>query len=249
MSQLLDILSDSLTEIGQLGVGQTISPEQSQQGFRLIQRIIGKLSAQRVFLFAIAQRPFTLIAGTQLYSLGPSGTLGAGVQTRPVFVQTARCSGVGSAQDSPLTLVDDVGWAGIRDKGATNSALGLPQVLFPQYLMPNVNLYLWPIPSAAITLTLGTWELLQNFLTIFDTITLPPGYEDLLQQLLAIEWAPMFDIPISPGMSQLAADAIRAIQGINVQGLGGAFGEAQRLENIPNLAIPKPQGGPPPPQQ
>jgi len=248
MSSLLDLISDSLTEIGQLGVGQTISPEQGQQGLRFIQRIIGKLSIRRVMLYTITQRPFTLTANLRDYTLGPTGTLGVGVQTRPVFVEEVRVAGVGSLQDSPLSIVDPVGWAGIRDKGATNSALGLPQLVWPEYTVPNIGLHFWPIPSAAITATLGTWELLQNFVTLFDNIVLPPGYEGLLQQILAIEWASFFDMPITQGMSQLAADAILAIQGINTQGLGGAFGEAQRLENSPNLAAPKPTGAAAPPQ-
>ena len=243
MSQLLDLISDGLTQIGQLGVGQTISPEQGQQGLRLIQQIIEKLSAQKVMVYAVAQRPFSLTAGTQLYTLGPSGTLGIPPQARPVFVEEARVSGVGSSQDSLLSIVDSVGWAGVRDKGATNSPLGLPQLMFPLYSMPNLTIYVWPIPSAAITLTLGTWELLQNFLTIFDTVSLPPGYPILLRNLLAVEWAAFYDMPVTQAMSQTAADAIRAIQGINTQSLGGAFGEAQKLETGPNLAIPKPTGG------
>jgi hypothetical protein len=240
VSTLLTLLSDSLTEIGQLGVGQTISPEQGQQGLRIIQRVIGKLSAQRVMLYTITQRPFTLVANQRDYTLGPTGNLGVGAQTRPVFVEEVRVAGVGSAQDSPLTLVDPVGWAGIRDKGATNSALGLPQLVWPEYSYPNIGLHFWPIPSAAITATLGTWELLQNFITLFDTISLPPGYEELLQQIIAVEWAPFFDMPVSPAMQQLVVGATGAIQAINTQGLGGAFGESQRLENIPNLAQPKP---------
>lgn len=244
MSTLLNLLSDSLTSIGQLGVGQTISPEQGQQGLRIIQRIIAKLSTRRVMMYTIAQRPFTLTANVRDYTLGPTGTLGVGVQTRPVFVEEVRVAGVGSQQESPLTLVDPVGWAGIRDKGATNSALGLPQLVWPEYSYPNLGLHFWPIPSAAITVTLGTWELLQNFLTLFDTINLPFGYEELLFQLMAIEWAPYFDMPVSATMSQLAGDAIQSIQGINTQGLGGAFDESQRLETNPNLAVPKPTGAP-----
>lgn len=245
MASLLDLISQSLTQIGQLGVGQTISPEQGQQGLSLIQQIIEKLSIQRVMIYTIAQRSFTLTAGVRDYTLGPSGLLGAHPQTRPVFVEEVRVAGVGSQQESPLTIVDPVGWSGIRDKGATNSALGLPQLVWPEYTVPNIGLHFWPIPSAAITATLGTWELLQNFLTLFDTIVLPPGYPILLRNLLAIEWAAFFDMPVSPAMGQTAADAIRGIQGINTQGLGGAFGESQRLETNPNLATPKPMGGAP----
>lgn len=244
MAALLDLIGQALTQIGQLGVGQTISPEQGQQGLSLIQQIVEKLTIQRVMLYTIRQRPLTLTGGVRDYTLGPTGTLGAGAQTRPAFVEEVRVSGVGSQQESPLTIVDPVGWAGIRDKGATNSAFGLPQLVWPEYTVPNIGLHFWPIPSAPITATLGTWELLQNFLTIFDTIVLPPGYNILLRNLLAIEWAAFYDMPISAAMGQTAADAIRGIQGINTQGLGGALGENQRLENIPNLAAPKPTGAP-----
>jgi hypothetical protein len=247
MAQLLDLLSDALTAIGQLGVGQTISPEQSQQGLRLSQRIIGKLSIRRPMMYTITQRAFNLTPGQQNYTLGPTGTLGAAPQTRPVFIQAARVSGVGSANEAPLALYDETEWGGIRDKGATNSALGLPNGMWNDSQYPNVGLHFWPIPSAAINLILATWELIQNFVTIYDVINMPPGYDELLVQLLAIEWCPYFDMPITQAMSQNAADIIQSLQQFNVQEIGGSFGEAQAL-NVPNLVRPNLPPSPQPPQ-
>lgn len=242
MSQLLDILSDALSAIGQLGTGQSLNPEQGEQGRRIANRMVGKWSLQRYMLFTIAQRALTLSAGIRDYTLGPTGTLGVNPQTRPVFVESARVSGVGSQQESAISIVDPVEWGAIRDKGATNSILGLPQLIWPEYTMPNIGLHLWPIPSAAITLTLGTWEQLQQFVSIFDVLNFPPGYEEPLMWNIAMEWAPFFDMPVTPSIQQLAADGLLKIQGINAQGLGGALGEAQRLDP-PNLAKPIPTGG------
>ena len=95
---------------------------------------------------------------------------------------------------------------------------------------------------------LGTWELLQQF-AVTDILSFPPGYEEAITTMLAIELAPYYDMAVSQALSDLGADAVSTIQRVNGQGLGGAFGESETLQ-APNVGIPPPsqaapQGGPP----
>lgn len=239
MSTFLDIASDSLTEIGQLGVGQSISPEQSQQALRLGNRMLQKWSLQRFMLPLVNSRPFVLAAGTQDYTVGPTGGFAS---NRPVFVEAAQIAAPGSSLYLPLNILDTSKWGAIRDKGATCSAAGLPQDVWPEYTYPNLSFHIWTIPSNGATILLKTWELLQQFVSVFDVLNFPPGYEEAIMHNLAMELSPFYDQPISSALQQLAADGLLRIQGLNAQSFGGALGESQTLQT-PNLATPLPTGG------
>jgi len=241
MSTLLDIGTDALTSIGQLGIGQSPSAEQVAQVLRVSNRMLGKWSTSRFMLFVINTRPFVLVPGTQDYTVGPTGATFTG--TRPTFVEAAQIVGPGSAMDLPMNILDKLKWGAIRDKGATCSADGLPQDVWPEYTNPNLAFHVWPIPSNACTIKLGTWEQLQVFLTAFDLLNFPPGYEEAIQHNLAMELCPWYDMPVPPTIAALAQDGLSQIQRINAQSFGGSL-EASQTLSAPNLSAP-PQGPPP----
>ena len=244
MSTALDIFTDALTSIGQAGQGQSISPEMSQQALRVCNRMIAKWSIQRLMLYYITTRTFSLTAGTQDYTLGPSAS-GAGsfVGTRPDFVESCYATLPGGSFKGEMSVLDRPKWGAIQDLGATTSANGVPQSIYPEYTFPNLAFHVWPIPANNCSVTLGTWEQLQQFLTIFDTVSLPPGYEEAITLNLALELAPYYDQPVQSFMATLAADALVKIQTVNAQSIGGALGASQLL-NSPSLDNPIPGQGP-----
>jgi hypothetical protein len=245
MATFLDIFIDSLTEIGQLGTGRSPSSEQTQQCLRVVNRMLDKWSIQRLMLFTVAVRQFALTPNVQDYTLGPTGSLGAGAQTRPNFVEAAQVTPPGSSLYLGLNILDQIKWGAIRDKGATCSANGVPQDLWPEYTFPNVGLHFWTIPSNATALYLKTWEALPKAVTIFDVLNFPPGYEEAIQHNLAMELSPFYDIQPSQTTMLLAGEGIAKIQAINAQGLGpGGLGESQTLQP-PNLGNPTVTATPP----
>jgi hypothetical protein len=245
MSLFIDVASDALTSIGQAGQGQSISPEMSQQALRVCNRMIAKWSIQRLFLYIITTRTFTLTANLQDYTLGPSAT-GAGsfVGSRPDLIESCYATLPGGSFKGEMSVLDRPKWGAIQDLGATTSANGVPQSIYPEYLYPNMAFHVWPVPANNCSLTLGTWEQLQQFVTIFDTLNLPPGYEEAIVLNLAMELASYYDMPISETMAALAADALVKIQTINAQSIGGALGAAQLLI-APTLDNPAPGQGQP----
>jgi hypothetical protein len=245
MATFLDIGTDALTEIGQLGIGRAPSAEQMQQALRVANRMLSKWSIQRLMLFTVNVRPFALTPDVQDYTLGPTGSLGAGAQTRPNFVEAAQVTPPGSSLYLGLNILDQIKWGAIRDKGATCSANGVPQDVWPEYTYPNIGLHFWTIPSNATALYLKTWEQLQQFATIFDVLNFPPGYEEAIQHNLAMELASFYDMQPSQTTMLLAGEGIAKIQAINAQGLGpGGLGESQTLAP-PNLGSPVPTSTPP----
>jgi hypothetical protein len=236
MSIFMDIATDAMTAIGQLGVGQTISPEQATQAQRVANRMLSKWSLKRLYLYDTPRITLALTAGQQSYTLGPTGVF---AQTRPTFIQAAQVALPGSQGTSPLSILDAGAWGGIRDKGALCSANGLPQDLWPEYSYPNITLWFWTIPNNAAQLFLEVWQQLQTFATLYDTLSFPPGYEEAIMWNLAMELCSFFDMPISPSVGMLAQDGLATIQAFNAQGLGLAAGESVKLDP-PNKGIPIP---------
>lgn len=212
----------------------------SQQALRVCNRMVAKWSIQRLMLYYIATRTFILTANLQDYTLGPSAS-GAGsyVGPRPDLIESCYAIPVASGMHYQMSVLDRPKWGAIADIGATTSAFGVPQSIYPEYLYPNMAFHVWPIPANGCSITLGTWEQLQQFATIFDTLTFPPGYEEAIVLNLALELAPYYDMPPNSMMVQLAADALLKVQGINAQSLGGALSAAQLL-NSPSLDSPIP---------
>jgi hypothetical protein len=241
MAVLLDLITDSWAKIGQLGIGQSLSPEQAQQGFRESNRMVGNWSVRRLMLYTINKRPFVLTGGVQDYTVGPTGGF---AQPRPTFVEGAQAIIPGTLNEVPMNLLDVVKWGAIRDKGATCSALGTPSDIWPEYSYPNMGFHVWPIPAIAVNINLRTWEQLQQFATVFDVFTFPVGYEEPFTDNLAIRLAPYSEKPIPPDLAQSAAQGLIDIQAINAQSIGGAIGDS-RLLQAPNLDRPIPSGGPP----
>ncbi len=237
MATLLDILSDALTALGQLGAGRSMSPEQAEQGLRVANRMLGKWSVQRLLLYYVVNRTYNLSATVQDYTVGPTGTIG-GVSVRPTLVEGAQLAPPGSAQSNTISIYDKPKWDAIGDRGATCSPLGLPQGVYVEYSYPNIGLHFWPVPNNAAQLTMGVWEPLTKFVTIFDDFTFPEGYEEGFMWNIAVEWAPFFDMPVTQSMSELAADGGNNIKKINAQSRGGALGDNQTLQS-PNVGQPQ----------
>src|ERR1019366_8699097 len=114
-----------------------------------------------------------------------------------------------------ISILSKAEWDAIEDKGATCGQNGIPSDFWAQPTYPNTTIRVWPIPSTGVIINLGTWEELQQFVTIFDTVNFPPGYQECIVTNLAMELAPYYHVEVSPAMQQLAADAMLKIQAIN----------------------------------
>ena len=245
MVVFIDIASSALTDIGQLGIGQSPSPEQVTQALLYCNQWLETQSIQRFMLPTVGSQGYVLTANLQDYVVGPYATgPGSFVAARPTFVESAQVQLPGSAMTEPLNLLDRSKWGAIRDKGAVCSALGLPQDIWIEYNYPNINFHVWTIPSNGCMVFLAGWVQLQQFVTPYDLLNFAPGYQRAIQKNLAVELASAYDMQPSASLLQSAADGLVQIQKLNAQSLGGALGESQTLVN-PNQTVPPPTGGGP----
>jgi hypothetical protein len=236
MSTLLDIVTGSLTAIGQLGQGQTANAEDGALGQRCMNLQLAKWSADRLMIPYVATRTYTLVANTADYSVGPNAaTCGP---TRPTFIESAQVVVPGTSYTPSLSVLDKSQWDAVANRGAIAD---VPDKIYVEYSFPNLTFHINPKPVAGMTIFLGCWEQLQQFATLFDTFAFPPEYEELMESNLAIILAPYYDQPVPQTLLQRAADAMVAVQKKNAQGIGGSLSAAQKLMS-PNVGQPIPSG-------
>lgn len=236
---LLDLITDSISYIGQAGIGQSIAPEQAQQALRKANRMLQTWSIQKLVEYVVTVRTFLLSTGVQDYTVGPTGATFTG--TRPVFVESGLALIPGTSMQNPMNMLDKTQWDALPDSGVVCGTNGAPSNLWPEYTYPNLSFHVSPIPSTPTTIKLGTWELLQQFSAITDVVNLPPAYEKAIMYNLAVEIAGDYDAPVSPDLAALAADSLNSIKTNNAQKLRGALGETQNLSS-PNVGLPPPSG-------
>jgi hypothetical protein len=231
MSTCLDIVSGSLTKIGELGQGQTASPEDGALGLRLLNLILSLLSTQRLTIYTVATKTYALAAGTADYTIGPTGA--TFTDTRPTFVEGAQVNPFGGTW-LPLSILSKPQWDAIQTKNATADK---PNDIWPEYTYPNLAFHVNPIQTANMNIRLGCWIPLTQFATLFDTVSFPTGYEKLLQDLLAVDIAPYYDQPVTADLQNSANIALQMIMGLNAKTLTAALDPAQTLQ-APNVGQP-----------
>jgi hypothetical protein len=237
---LLDIISDSLRKIGQLGIGQSLNSSQSQQALRTANRMLQKWSLQRLMLYVVATRTCVLTNGTQDYTIGPTGATFIG--SRPVIIEAGQALIPGTSMQNPLNILSKAQWDALPDRGTVCGVNGVPSNIWPEYTYPNLAFHVSPIPSTLstgpVTFKLGVWEVLQQFATIFTELALPEGYEDALVWNLAMQLAPDYDVQPSQMVIDNAVDSLVQVQKNNAIKLSGALGESQTLSSPVLAPIP-----------
>ena len=105
-----------------------------------------------------------------------------------------------------MALITDKIYQGISDKDTQT----IPYWLNYTAGFPSATINLYPTPATAYTLYLTSNKVLST-LTLSTTISLPPGWKRALIYSLAVEIAPEYGQPLTPGLVQVAKDAKAAI--------------------------------------
>lgn len=187
-------------------------------------------------------RQYTLSSGVPSYSIGPSGTFSA---PRPTLIESAQINVLGSNVWLPISIWSKPQYDAIRNKGAVAD---IPDGIYPEYSFPNVTFRVNPLVTTSGTqLQIGAWEQLTQFVTLFDTIAMPPAYEAWLEAALAIILAPFYDMPVPQSLLDRRTETTGDLNRYNAQSMGGAVSEAQRLgsPNVGQPIIPGPAPGAP----
>jgi hypothetical protein len=182
-----------------LGPQRTPSPAQYQDAIEELNRLVGSLSCDRLFIYSKFDALFPL-TGAMTYTIGASADPNIVPDfdaPRPQGIEAANVVSPDGAIRYPLAIATDLQWAKI---GFPNSPGTIPELLYNDRGSPLSNLFLWGQPVPGYSLELFYWQLVPQFSSPDDQVLLPPGYEDALVLNLAVRLAPHFQRLIDPAL-------------------------------------------------
>jgi hypothetical protein len=217
-----DLITLALKDIGALGIGQSVSAEDTADGLATLNMMLGQWAVDRLSVFHLIDTAHQA-NGSVSYTVGLGGDFNV---VRPFKINAAYArlasSGAGSAVDYPISMID------AREDYARISLKTLnsfPEYAFYDSAFPLGNLFLYPVPNSSYELHIVTMDTLPQLATAGTAVNLPPPYLAAIRYNLAVYLAPSYGLDPSPALVRLAMNAKRVVKRMNVQ--------------IPQLTMPR----------
>lgn len=201
----------SLILLGEKQIGGTLTAAEQTHWLARLNAMIDSWSIDRLMCYQLVQESLVLTAGTSSYTIGTGGAFNTDRPNKIVDPCFIRDSG---NLDSPLQIISAESYGRIPQKTVGNT---YPSYLFydSAFVSSLGTIFLYPKPSASLTLFINSWKALQSFALISTTVVLPPGYQLAIESNFAIHAAAGFrDVPAEVRM--IARDSKAAIMSLNV---------------------------------
>lgn len=190
MSTWLEIVSDAYAEVGAKALGNDLTGDKTDQGRRLLNRMLGQWRLQRKMVSYLQNLPFALTTATS-YTIGPASTtpdlqLPGASDTRPVKIERANLR-EGSAAPYIYTPLDIIPVQEFADDPWRESP-GQAYSLYYKRTFPAGTLFPWPFMCIAGNyLELFIWNQLVSIAEadLATEAVLDDGQEDAIVMSLA----------------------------------------------------------------
>lgn len=205
-----DIINGSLRLLGMLAEGETPSAETSADALSAMNQMIESWNTERLSIFSTQDQVFTWPASTISRTLGPTGDF---VGNRPILIDDATYFKDASTGISyGIKIINQQQYDGIAVKTVTST---YPQVLWINMSYPDIEMYIYPVPTRALEWHFISVEELSRPATLATSLTFPPGYLRAFRYNLAVELAPEFGVEPSPTVVRIAMTSKRNLKRIN----------------------------------
>ena len=205
-----DIINGSLRLLGVLAEGEVPSAETSQDALNAMNQMIDSWNTERLAVFSTQDQVFTWPASTISRTLGPSGNF---IGNRPILLDDATYYIDASTGVSyGIKMINQQQYDGIAVKTVTST---YPQVIFTNMSYPNIEMFVYPVPTRALQWHFISVEELTQPATLATVLSFPPGYLRAFRYNLATEMAPEFGVEPSPQVRRIAMTSKRNIKRIN----------------------------------
>ena len=210
MTTAADQINGALRLLGVLAEGETPSSETSQDALTALNQMIDSWNTERLAVFSTQDQVETWPPGAISRTFGPTGDI---VGNRPVLVDDATyfrdpASGISYG----LKLINQQQYNGIAVKTVTST---YPQVLWVNMTYPNIEMYVYPVPTKVLEFHIVSVEELTQPANLTTTLAFPPGYLRCFRYNLACEMAPEFGVEPSPQVQRIAMTSKRNLKRIN----------------------------------
>lgn len=210
MTTAADQINGALRLIGQLAEGEIASLETYQDALVAMNQMIDSWNTERLSVFSTQDQVLTWPNNAISQTLGPTGTL---VGDRPILLDDSTYFRDPSNNISfGIKLINQQQYNGIAVKTVTST---YPQVMFVNMTYPNIEMYVYPVPSKALEWHFISVQKLTEPALLSTTLAFPPGYLRCFKYNLACEIAAEFGVEPSPTVARIAMSSKRNLKRIN----------------------------------
>lgn len=203
-----ELIRNAFRTLGVLAAEETPSAAEESDALVTLNDLLDSWAGERLALFATLRSTHTLTPSLAPHTIGTGGTFNT---TRPVRIE--RASTVSFGSETPLDLLTDAEWQSTQGK----SSVGTPNALWVENSYPLMKLHFIPIPNAADSLVLYTWQQLGRFASTAADFDLPPGYARALRYNLALELAPEYGVSLGAEAARIADESKGTVKRLNQQ--------------------------------
>lgn len=206
MTTALDLIQGALRPLNVLTGNTSLTAQESQDALQALNWMLDSWSNEDLTIYHMTRETFTLTSGKNPHTYGSGGDLNS---TRPTEIRmaTVNINGV----DYPVEVLGYDDYEAIRLKTLQTA---WPVYIYYEPSYPLGNLYTWPINTGNV-MNFVTEKPLTNFATIYDTVSLPPGYADAIRYSLAVRLAPEYQITAGADLIALAEKTKKSIKHTN----------------------------------
>lgn len=205
-----DQINGALRLIGQLAEGETPSAATAQDSLTALNQMIDSWSSERLSVFSTQDQVFSWPPNIKNRSLGPTGDF---VGNRPVLLDDSTYfRDPGNNISFGIKIINQQQYDGIAVKTVTST---YPQVIWINMDMPNINMYVYPVPTKVLEWHFISVTELVEPATLATNFVLPPGYLRAFRFNLACEIAAEFGVEPPPQVQRIAMTSKRNIKRIN----------------------------------
>ena len=210
MTTANDQINGALRLIGQLAEGETPSAATSQDALTAMNQMLDSWSAERLSVFSTQDQVFSWLPGLINRTLGPTGDF---VGNRPVLLDDSTyfkdpTNGISFG----IKIINQQQYDGIAVKTVTST---YPQVIWLNMDMPNMDMYIYPVPTKTLEWHFISVTELVEPATLATELVIPPGYLRAFRFNLACEIAAEFGVEPPPSVQRIAMSSKRNIKRIN----------------------------------
>jgi hypothetical protein len=206
MATALDIITDSLVDLGAIDPSDAVTADEASHGLRKLNEMVASWSLESLADYQILNENFPTVAATASYTIGSGATWNT---TRPLRIESAflRYSGT----DYPLRVLSREEY----DRITLKSTQFMPEALYYEPSVANGLVYLYGVPDAVYSVYLNSLKQLQSFAALTTTVVLPPGYLRAIKTNLSLELAPAYNRKVPEAVLAIARESKAAVKRLN----------------------------------
>lgn len=210
MTTVRELLNDTHRLLFLTASGNVVPEVDYQDNLRTLNQMLDSWNTERLSVFSTQDQVFTWPAGQISRTLGPSGNF---VGNRPITLDDSTYyKDPGTGVSYGIKIINQQQYDGIAVKTVTST---YPQVIWLNMDYPNIDMYVYPVPTRALEWHFISVDELTQPATLSTTLAFPPGYLRAFRYNLACELAPEFGIEPSRQIQRIAMTSKRNLKRIN----------------------------------